>query len=106
MKSIWTSYRVRIPFSTDSPMYELFEQLAEQYPDAVPLPQIFVRIIIKNKKKRLRLKAKTMTRYCKICGSEPPEGSPTNICLDYQSIMSQETISSRNNVIIGKNNYK
>jgi len=28
-----------------------------------------------------------MTRYCKICGSELPDESSTDICLDCQSIM-------------------
>jgi hypothetical protein len=31
-----------------------------------------------------------MTRYCKICGSELPDDLPTDICLDCQSIMSQD----------------
>jgi hypothetical protein len=34
-------------------------------------------------------RVKDMTRYCGICGSELPDDSPTDICLDCQSIMSQ-----------------
>jgi hypothetical protein len=32
----------------------------------------------------------TMVRYCTICGSELPDDFPTDICLNCQSIMSQD----------------
>ncbi len=35
-QSTWVSYRIWIPFSADSPIYEWFEKLAEQYPHAFP----------------------------------------------------------------------
>jgi hypothetical protein len=37
------------------------------------------------------LKKGNMPRYCKICGSELPDEFPTDICLDCQSLMSQDT---------------
>jgi hypothetical protein len=44
---------------------------------------------------RITDRAKNMTRYCKICGSELPEEFPTDICLDCQSIMSQDNFFKR-----------
>jgi predicted nucleic acid-binding Zn ribbon protein len=32
----------------------------------------------------------SMEKYCKICGTALPDDFPTDICLDCQSIMSQE----------------
>jgi hypothetical protein len=34
-----------------------------------------------------RMDDENMTRYCKICGSELSDGFPTDICLNFQSII-------------------